>query len=1084
MEKKGAPANPFKGPTPYEEGDKFYGREEEIVNLYNIIRNEPLTLLFARSGTGKTSLIKAGLIPKLRNEFNFLPVYIHLDSQGVKESSALDLCDYVIKLCELELKRYVHDFGANLVEIVRQQQTAERSLFEYIHSLKIVLSDNSMEADAATHGKDGNDIKPAIYVIRPLLIFDQFEEILTQPFIKDDLRFILNELRCLLENQIPDYLNNSFNGSADERYMRLKGILLRKQKDFRIIFSFREEYLPQFESLRKEIPSIRYTNSRYRLESFSVPIAIKVIVSTASNIPLLNAQAVTAELAVNVSSNFDKVIVEPFLLSLVCYKLYTKLCNNPDKSDSSTGTAEIKNLVNEAIENYVNEIYSKISDAAKAFIEEKLVTSDHKRTTYSYNDASRDPALKDDLDNLVKLPEYRLLNREQFLDSIHIEILHDRLLPPIAKRREMRLKKIEDDALLEKQRQLDDELNDYKNNRIRRILYFATLGLSLLLSLIFLYLISVKSQNNIKLAGNLSASLNTSNRQRIMLKNYADSLKKKNDALSSSRYTTDSLTKQLQKQNDKLTQQNTELTQTKSQLQIALHSADSVNDISQSLVDTLKVEKSILENEKNNKDKLAGFFKKQFESLVGGLQKTDPFQAMALAAADYLRMRNAGVRDITILKELEGRLLNIYRNGALFTSVTLGTDLSYRLSGSNGLLAAHKESSSENAVFFYPLDGPRDQWSLLSGGDSVKKKALLPDSIKFASESGFARNLRVYDFSENGKYFYLIKQTELKDTLLVWAVKGGRVQPNPLFVYAMSDQERKVLQYGQVPFLKQDQIICCWNDRKKINIWVFDFKTGKPRNYSLQPGSPDERVYSISLNAAVILVYRPSMNFWIYRLKKSASDSYTETPLPANVDYMTTRGDSTLSLRSGTIHSAVLIQDATGELIDSIPFPGKVGRRYLFSGNKLITMNEGYDKILVIQKDAGGWHETDSFLLSSQPFWSSNGSAGILSTLLVSPDGSLLACIYNSSYVVIFDLKGHRQLAYATLPDELSSRLPVFSQDKTHLFLFSTTKMYSLYFAKRQDISTAEGLISLLDSGYYRNAWPIPEEDMVRLGLK
>src|SRR5437660_12083165 len=43
-----------------------------------MIRREVLTVLFGLSGTGKTSLLRAGVFPKLREE-NFLPVYIRLD---------------------------------------------------------------------------------------------------------------------------------------------------------------------------------------------------------------------------------------------------------------------------------------------------------------------------------------------------------------------------------------------------------------------------------------------------------------------------------------------------------------------------------------------------------------------------------------------------------------------------------------------------------------------------------------------------------------------------------------------------------------------------------------------------------------------------------------------------------------------------------------------------------------------------------------------------------------------------------------------------------------------------------------------
>ncbi|WP_424094508.1 caspase family protein [Moorena producens] len=62
--------NPYRGLHSYDEKDShlFFGREKEIKKLFEkIVANEqPLTLVLGASGTGKSSLVKAGLIPKLR----------------------------------------------------------------------------------------------------------------------------------------------------------------------------------------------------------------------------------------------------------------------------------------------------------------------------------------------------------------------------------------------------------------------------------------------------------------------------------------------------------------------------------------------------------------------------------------------------------------------------------------------------------------------------------------------------------------------------------------------------------------------------------------------------------------------------------------------------------------------------------------------------------------------------------------------------------------------------------------------------------------------------------------------------------
>ena len=52
--------NPWPGLDPFDEGDRkyFHGREDEISELLRLVRREPLTVLFGRSGLGKTSLLR------------------------------------------------------------------------------------------------------------------------------------------------------------------------------------------------------------------------------------------------------------------------------------------------------------------------------------------------------------------------------------------------------------------------------------------------------------------------------------------------------------------------------------------------------------------------------------------------------------------------------------------------------------------------------------------------------------------------------------------------------------------------------------------------------------------------------------------------------------------------------------------------------------------------------------------------------------------------------------------------------------------------------------------------------------------
>lgn len=60
---------PYVGPQPFERGQKnFYGRQREEADLFDLVTSHREVLLYAVSGAGKTSLLNAGLIPRLENE--------------------------------------------------------------------------------------------------------------------------------------------------------------------------------------------------------------------------------------------------------------------------------------------------------------------------------------------------------------------------------------------------------------------------------------------------------------------------------------------------------------------------------------------------------------------------------------------------------------------------------------------------------------------------------------------------------------------------------------------------------------------------------------------------------------------------------------------------------------------------------------------------------------------------------------------------------------------------------------------------------------------------------------------------------
>ena len=62
-----------------------YEREEELAELGRRVQRKLLTILFGQSGLGKTSILRAGIVPRLR-PMGYCPVYVRIDCSALRSS--------------------------------------------------------------------------------------------------------------------------------------------------------------------------------------------------------------------------------------------------------------------------------------------------------------------------------------------------------------------------------------------------------------------------------------------------------------------------------------------------------------------------------------------------------------------------------------------------------------------------------------------------------------------------------------------------------------------------------------------------------------------------------------------------------------------------------------------------------------------------------------------------------------------------------------------------------------------------------------------------------------------------------------
>jgi hypothetical protein len=281
--------NPWLGLASFTEETRawFHGREEEVGELARRVQRKLLTVLFGQSGLGKTSILRAGLVPRLRAQ-GFCPVYVRVDyGRGTPEPAE-------------QIKRAIMRTAADAGAWSQAGVAIEgESLWEFLHHRDDVLKDAAGQ------------------VLTPLLIFDQFEEIFTlaqgDDFGRTRAAHFIEELADLCENRPPRSLEARLeqDDGAAERFDFARG-------DYRVLISLREDYLAPLEGLKKAMPSI--SQNRLRLAPMTGDQALQAVLQPGKQ--LVNAEVAAAIVRfVAGGAELANAEVEPSLLSLICREL-------------------------------------------------------------------------------------------------------------------------------------------------------------------------------------------------------------------------------------------------------------------------------------------------------------------------------------------------------------------------------------------------------------------------------------------------------------------------------------------------------------------------------------------------------------------------------------------------------------------------------------------------------------------------------------------------------------------------------------------------------------------------------------------
>ena len=398
------PENPWLGLFSYSEDTRayFHGRDEETGELARRVQRKLLTVLFGQSGLGKTSLLRAGLVPRLRAE-GFCPVYVRVDYAPDSPSPAE------------QIKQAIFKASADAGTWSRPGAAiAGETLWEFMHHRGDLLRDG-----------DGR-------TLMPLLIFDQFEEIFTLAQADDSGRKraheFLDELADLVENRPPAVLESKLDSddavAEDFDFARA---------DYRILIALREDYLAHLEGVKASMPSI--TQNRMRLARMTGAQALSAVVKPGGK---LVSQEVAESIVRFVAggSELANAEIEPSLLSLVCRELNTVR--------QAQGRTEISaDLLAGSRESILSEFYERAladqPDAVRRVIEDELLTeSGYRESLAEERVAKALAAAGAEPDALANLVNRRLLRIEERLDMRRVELTHDVLCSVVLSSRDKR----------------------------------------------------------------------------------------------------------------------------------------------------------------------------------------------------------------------------------------------------------------------------------------------------------------------------------------------------------------------------------------------------------------------------------------------------------------------------------------------------------------------------------------------------------------------------------------------------------------------------------------------------------------------
>lgn len=381
----------------------FFGRDKEVRELASRVEVCRLTLVYGRSGLGKSSLLKAGLTTPLR-ERGYFPVFVRVNH--VEHDLTPVIADYV----EVEA-------GRQEIEHIKGDTN---SPWEYFKTLELWEDDQ---------------------LLIPVIIFDQFEEVFST---------VSQDIQDTIVTQVGLMASGAVSVDNEQELVSLEGKYGSLAPKLQIILVVREDYLGHLEEVSDEIPGI--FDSRFRVtplgpdearEALILPAAV-VNGSFQSPTFSIDEELVSETLSYLESGTNSRIrrrrsSVEPFQLQLIGRRFEETAKRIANKSGDKSPIVTLsdiggkKGLVLALSDFYVTSLKEvkkrRHRKKVRALCTHHLISMDGKRESLGEEEINRRVGLRPE--TLRQLTESRLLRTDTRADKTYYELSHDTLVEPI-----------------------------------------------------------------------------------------------------------------------------------------------------------------------------------------------------------------------------------------------------------------------------------------------------------------------------------------------------------------------------------------------------------------------------------------------------------------------------------------------------------------------------------------------------------------------------------------------------------------------------------------------------------------------------